>query len=158
MKTFVFTHERNNKLSWMNGKNRRKIGFFSKHGVGSWVKSFDSEHYLKERDRYVVLRLTLPSSSVGISSLTITYELWFSSLQDIYFFTALSFYFTKVNHYSLFKLKAIIIQVGSIRKCAHAPRCLLIMSTNNQRVGLLQRALGRRGYKTGRAGTRSLTL
>ena len=95
MKTFEFTNGRNNKLSWMNGKNRRIIGFFSKHGVGSWVKSFDSEHYLKERDRYVVLRLTLPSSSVGISSLTITYELWFSSLQDIYFFTALSFYFTK---------------------------------------------------------------
>lgn len=58
----------------MNGKNRGKIGFFSKHGVGSWVKSFDSEHYLKERDRYV-LRLTLPSSSVVISSLTIIYEL-----------------------------------------------------------------------------------
>ena len=61
----------------MNGKGRQKIGFFSKHGVGSWVKSFDSEHYLKERDRYI-LRLTLPSSVVLaflFSSLTITFEL-----------------------------------------------------------------------------------
>ena len=35
-------------------RNSKKIGFFSKHGVGSWVKSFDSEHYLKERDRYIL--------------------------------------------------------------------------------------------------------
>ena len=74
-KSIITNKGKISKPSWMNERAGGKIGFFSKHGVGSWVKSFDSEHYLKERDRYI-LRLTLPSSSVGISIFFSDHYLW----------------------------------------------------------------------------------
>ena len=135
MKTFAFTHEWNKELSSMNGKNRRKIENRFLFKTWSWKlgQKFWQWTLFKRKRQIRLLRLTLPSSSVGISFLTITYELWFSSLQDIYFFTALSFYFTK----SLF-----IVQTQGyyntgwynpkMRSCVPLSAFWLCMSTNNQ--------------------------